>query len=190
MIRPVRLIPKRTMNAPILVIKEATPSQASLPRLPALPRVAIEIKKSKDPTRTFGWLKGILILERRKARERKTNGKNIVAQENESTSRSFSLTRISPRLVKEIIINAARAKKTIWEMEKIVALLSLRLNFLLGTLWCFFAMTTLYPTYLNMPTWVPLYEINIKFSRTLRLLHDKQEADLCGQQVSRWRVYI
>ena len=151
MMSPVRLVPSKTMKAPTEVIKEETPSQASLPTLPALPRVAIEIKKRSDPTKTLGWLKKNFIFESKKANERKIKGKNAAAQENESVSKSFNFTRINPLRVKETSTKPARAKKTIWEMEKIVALLSLKLNFLFGTLWCFLAMTTLYQREIHNP---------------------------------------
>jgi hypothetical protein len=107
------LVHKSTIKAPTEVIKAETPSQASLPKLPALPKVAIEMKKRSDPMRTLGWLSGILILESKKANEKKTNGKKIVAQENAWVRASFNFIKMSPLLAKETITRAASAKKKI-----------------------------------------------------------------------------
>jgi hypothetical protein len=74
-------VPKRTINAPTGVIREEMPSQAASPTIPAREMVAIEIKKIRPPTTTFGWARGNLIFERRKAKERKTKGKKMVVQE-------------------------------------------------------------------------------------------------------------
>lgn len=81
MIRPVMAIPKRRIKAPTEVTSEESPSQASFPKIPALPMVETEIKKIRPPTMTLGWERGILILESMKAKDRKIKGRKIVAQE-------------------------------------------------------------------------------------------------------------
>ena len=65
----------------MLVISAATPSQAFIPNIPALVRLAIETKKRRIPTITLGWLKGPFSLETKKEKERKIKGKNTTVQE-------------------------------------------------------------------------------------------------------------
>ena len=81
MIRPTVDVPKSTINAPAGVTNVATPPQAAFPSVPARLIVKTEIKKSRAPTITFGWLKGVLSFERRRPKVKKINGRKIVVQE-------------------------------------------------------------------------------------------------------------
>lgn len=150
-ISPTIEVPKRTMNAPAGVISWETPPQAVLPITPACPMVAKEIKKRMLPTTTFGWERGIFILESMKAKERKMKGRKIVAQEKEEIRKSLSLTKISPWRENEIKTKSAKAKKNIWVIEKTVCRFSLNLNARLVNLLLTFAITnTLYLTYARL----------------------------------------
>jgi len=80
-IRPIREVPKKIINAPILVIKAATPSQAFVPNTPAFVKLAIETKKRRIPTITFGWLRGPFNFETKKEKERKIKGRKTTVQE-------------------------------------------------------------------------------------------------------------
>ena len=99
------------INAPTGVTRVDTPSQKTNPKVPLLPRAAIERKNKIDPIITFGCDRGILILLSIKANERKIKGKKIVDQPNMVIRKSLTLIKTSPCLEKEIKIKAAAAKK-------------------------------------------------------------------------------
>ena len=152
-ISPTKEVPRRTIKAPAGVTNEEAPPQAASPIVPARPRVAREIKKRMLPTTTFGWERGIFILESMKAKERKIKGRKIVAQEKEEIRKSLSRTKIKPWREKEINTKNAKAKKKIWVMEKMVCLFSLSLKArLVNRLLTFAISNTLYLTCAHLGT--------------------------------------
>ena len=109
--KPVSIIPKNIITAPTGVTKVETPSQKTRPSLPDLPRPARDKKIRLEPTITLGSESGILIFDRRNAKDRKTKGRNIVAKPKTSVIKSLKRTRIKPLRENEIIIRKAIAKK-------------------------------------------------------------------------------
>ena len=87
-----------------------------------------EIKKSSPPTKTFGWLRGLLNLETKKPKEIKIKGRKTTVQEKYKTKKLFRFIKTIPLRAKEIKIIPAKERKNVWVMEKTVSLLSLNLK--------------------------------------------------------------
>jgi len=80
-IRPTTEVPTRTIKAPAPVIRVEIPSHETRPNNPALEITKTDTKKSRPPTVTLGWDRGVLSFEIRSPNERNINGKNKVVQE-------------------------------------------------------------------------------------------------------------
>lgn len=112
--------------APIPVIRVSIAPQASLPIKPERVRAVKQRKKRSAPTRTFGWLIGVLNLESIKPEIRRIKGKKIEVQPKFFRKSSLKAVKRAPCFEKETIIRAAEPKKRTWAIEKTVCFFSFK----------------------------------------------------------------
>ena len=96
------------------------------------------MKKRRPQTITLGLPRTNLTFERRKANDKKMNGKNIEDQEKYLIKNSLNFRSIAPWREKETIISPAMIKNIILEIENADSFLSFNLNDLFVNLFLFF----------------------------------------------------